>query len=132
MRKLFLRWILLAFSVVMASIVSQALGLRFNVDLSSTGSIIKLFIGVAVLAFLNATIGKILKFVTLPITCLTLGLFSLVVNAVVLMMASSLKLGFTITDGNTFSGFLAAFVASIMISAVSGILGVLVTEDKDD
>lgn len=132
MRKLFLRWILLAFSVVLASIVSQALGLHFNVDVSTGASVVKLFVGVAVLAFLNATIGKVLKFVTLPITCLTLGLFSLVVNAVVLMIASSLKLGFEIADGTTFMGFLAAFVASILISAVNGVLGVFLPEDKDD
>ena len=132
MRKLILRWILLAFSVVLASMVSQALGLHFNVDVSTADSVFKLFLGVAVLAFLNATIGRVLRFVTLPITCLTLGLFSLVVNAVVLMMASSLKLGFSIADGNTFMGFLAAFVASIMISSVNGILGVFLTDDKDD
>lgn len=132
MRKLLLRWILLAFSVVLASLVSQSLGLPFKVDVSSGGAIFKLLIGVAILALLNATVGKVLKFVTLPITCLTLGLFSLVVNAVVLMMAASLKLGFTISDGNSVTGFLAAFVASIMISAVNGILGIFLTEDKDD
>jgi putative membrane protein len=131
MTRLLLRWILLAFSVVAASLVSQALGLGFKVDYSSTESIIKLLIGVAVLSFLNATLGRILKFVTLPLSCLTLGLFSLVINAVVLMLAASLNLGFKIADTGL-NAFIAAFVASILITIINGVLGVFLPDDKDD
>jgi putative membrane protein len=131
MTRLLLRWVLLAFSVVAASLVSQALGLGFKADYSTAESVVKLLIGVAVLSFLNATLGRILKFMTLPLSCITLGLFSLVVNAVVLMVAAYLKLGFTITDTGA-RGFLAAFVASLLIAAINSVLGIFLPDDKDD
>ena len=131
MRKLLLRWVLLAFSVVVASYVTQALGLKFRVDVSSFASVVALFAGVAVLSLLNATLGRLLKFMTLPLSCLTLGLFALVVNAAVLWFAASFKLGFTI-DAEGTAAFFAALVASLLISFVSGALGVFVPDDRDD
>ena len=91
MRRLLLRWILLAFSVYAASLVSQALGLGFQVSAHDASGAFKLLVGVVVLSFLNATLGPIIKLVTLPLSCITLGLFSLVINAIVLMVAASLK-----------------------------------------
>lgn len=132
MGRLFLRWVLLAFSVFAASMVSQAVGLGFKVKYQDVNDLIPLMIGVAILAFLNATLGKILKVLTLPLSCLTLGLFSIVVNAVVLMVAASLKVGFEIEDSG-FKGFLAALIASVIIAFVNGVLGVfLPDDDKDD
>ncbi len=131
MIRLLLRWVLLAFSVFAASLVSQALHLGFQVDADGASGMIKLLIGVAVLSLLNATIGRILKFLTVPLRCLTLGLFSLVINAVILWFAASLKLGFKITDSGP-KGFLAAFIASLLISFISGVLGVLLPDDDRD
>lgn len=111
--------------------VSQALHLGFKVNYENADDLIPLMIGVAILAFLNATLGKVLKVLTLPLSCLTLGLFSLVINAVVLMAAASLKLGFEITDTG-FKGFLAALIASIIIAFINGVLGVFLPDDKDD
>lgn len=111
--------------------VSQAIGLGFKVKYHEANDLITLLIGVAILAFLNATLGKVLKVLTLPLSCLTLGLFSLVVNAVVLMMAASFKLGFEITD-NGFKAFLAALIASVIIAFINGVLGVFLPDDKDD
>ena len=130
MRKLFLRWILLAFSVVVASLMSQALGLGFTVDVSTASSVGNLFLGVALLSFLNATVGKILKLVTLPLSCITLGLFSLVINAVVLLIAAHFQLGFKVVGGGS-QAFIAAFVASLLISFVNGVLGVFLPDDKE-
>ena len=131
MGRLLLRWILLAFSVFAASMVSQAVGLGFKVNYKEASDLVPLMIGVAVLALLNATLGKILKVLTLPLSCLTLGLFSLVVNAAVLMLAASLKLGFEITDTGA-KAFLAALIASVIIAFVNGVLGVFLPDDKDD
>lgn len=130
--KLLFRWIILAFSVFAASLVSQAVGLGFKVNYQKASDILPLMIGVAILAFLNATLGKILKVLTLPLSCLTLGLFSLVVNAAVLMIAASLKLGFEITDTGA-KAFIAALIASVIIAFINGVLGVfLPDDDKDD
>ncbi|HTQ09007.1 MAG TPA: phage holin family protein [Fimbriimonadaceae bacterium] len=131
MTKLLLRWVLLAVSVIGASFVSQALGLGFDVRVHDTSEFLKLLLGVAVLSLLNATLGKIIKFLTLPLSCLTLGLFSLVVNAVILMIAASFKLGFEIT-GSGFQAFEAAFVASLLIAFINGVLGMFLPDDKDD
>jgi putative membrane protein len=131
MGRLLLRWILLAFSVFAASLVSQAVGLGFKVNYQKASDLVPLMIGVAVLALLNATLGKILKVLTLPLSCVTLGLFSLVVNAAVLMLAASLKLGFEITDTGA-KAFLAALIASVIIAFVNGVLGVFLPDDKDD
>lgn len=131
MKKLLLRWILLAFSVVIASMLTQALGLGFKADAHDAASFIKLLIGVAFLSLLNATLGPVLKFMTLPLRCLTLGLFSLVVNAIILWIAGTFNLGFSITQGGL-AGFLAAFTASLLISAINGALGIFIPDDKDD
>jgi len=131
MTRLLLRWVLLAISVFAASLVTQALNLGFKAYIGSVESFLQLMIGVAVLSLLNATLGKILKIMTLPLSCITLGLFSLVVNAAVLWMAASLNLGFRVTDSGT-RGFIAAFIASLLISFINGALGVFLPDDKDD
>jgi putative membrane protein len=136
MGKLLIRWIILAISVIAAAAVSHALNLGFEVSVVNTHTVkdfILLLLGVAVLSLLNATVGRILKFLTLPLSCITLGLFSLVVNAVVLEMAAALDLGFSIKAGSSVKSFLAAFVASLMISFINGVLGVFLPDgEKED
>jgi putative membrane protein len=135
MRKLLLRWIVLAVSVAAASAVSHALKLGFEVSFVSTHAVkdlVLLLLGVAVLSFLNATVGKILKLLTLPLSCITLGLFSLVVNAVVLELAAGLDLGFSINSQGGFKAFIAAFVASLLISFINGVLGVFLPDDEKE
>ena len=121
-----LRWLLLAVSVFLAGRLSHALGLEFNVWAESASQWIRLLIGVAILSFLNNTVGVILKLLTLPLNCLTFGLFSLVINAAVLYSAGQLDIGFHV--GN----FWTAFVGSILISAINGMLSGIVLKDKDE
>ena len=128
MKRIFLRWILLALSVFCASLITSVIGLGFKVDVKSVGDALNLLVGVVVLSFLNATLGKLLKFLTMPLSCLTLGAFSLVVNGCVLWLAASLNLGFKIT-GTGFQAFLAALVASVLISFINGALGMFLPDD---
>jgi len=121
----------MAFSVYAASLICNALRLGFDVNVRNGEDAVKLLVGVLVLGLLNATLGKILKLLTLPLSCLTLGLFALVVNAVVLWVAASLQLGFRITQGGL-RGFLAALVASLLIAFINGVLGVFLPDDRDD
>ena len=130
MRRLALRWVLLAVSVFAASLLCESVGLGFRVNATGATQAMTLLLGVALLSFLNATLGKILKLITLPLSCITLGLFSLVVNAAVLYFAARLELGFKITDEG-FKGFAAAFVASLLISIINGALGVFLPDEKD-
>lgn len=131
MTRLLLRWMLLAACVFAASLLTQALGLAFKVDVSTVAKGFQLLLGVALLAFLNATLGKLLKLLTLPLNCMTLGLFSLVINAVVLWVAAGFGLGFTI-EGSTGSQFLAALVGSVTIAVLNGIIGMFLSDEKDD
>ncbi|MEA2553408.1 MAG: putative rane protein [Fimbriimonadaceae bacterium] len=136
MKRLLLRWFLLALSVVGASLICESLDLGFVVkalhDKGHLGrDIFELFIGVAVLSLLNAIVKPILKFLTLPLTCVTLGLFSFVLNALILWLAASLNLGFTIT-GTGLNAFVAALVGSVLISCINAILSMFLSGDKDD
>ncbi len=49
-----------------------------------------------VLAFLNATLGRVLDFITTPLRWITLGFFSLVVDAALLMVAAYFLKGFSV------------------------------------
>jgi putative membrane protein len=79
------------------------------------------FIVVAVLAIVNAVIRPILELIALPITCLTLGLFTIVINAILFWFVGSLHLGLEVV------GFWAALYGSIVMGLFSGILGSIVS-----
>lgn len=72
-----------------------------------------------VLAALNQFIKPILIILTLPITVLTLGLFLLVVNTIMIMLASALVRGFTVES------FWWAMLFSIILSIVNSIFSTL-------
>jgi putative membrane protein len=74
-----------------------------------------------VIGLVNATIGFILKILTLPLTVLTLGLFWLVINALMLQLAAALVPGFFV------SGFWSAFFGAIILSLVNMALRSLIT-----
>lgn len=77
----------------------------------------------------NAFIKPILSFVSAPITCLTLGLFSVVINAVMLALTSWLS-GFTPFVFTIDSFFFSAILAAVIVSIVSALLGWLVPEKR--
>lgn len=70
-----------------------------------------------VLALLNAFLKPLLVLLTIPATIFTLGLFLLVINAAILMIADQ------IVDGFFIDGFWAAILLAIFISLVNGLLG---------
>jgi len=85
-----------------------------------------------ILALVNSYLKPILKVLSLPITLLSLGLFSLVLNALLLLLvafiADAVNIQFTIGDfppDFTADAFVGAFLASIVISIVSVLLGFL-------
>ena len=76
-----------------------------------------------VLALLNTFIKPILVFLTIPITILTLGLFLLIINAVMVKLADYF------IDGFTVSGWIAAILFSLIVSIVSYVLNMFVDRD---
>jgi len=90
-----------------------------NIEL--TGNVVTLLIVAVIFGLVNALIRPLVKLLTLPINVVTLGLFSLVINALMLVLTSWLSAGLTI-QGGIVSGFLTALLGSILISIVSTML----------
>jgi putative membrane protein len=89
------------------------------------------FLGVAlVFGVINAFLRPVLKILTFPIIILTLGIFALVVNGLMLWLTSSLSgalgLGFHVR------GFWPAFWGALVVSIVSTILSMLVRDASRD
>ena len=78
-------------------------------------------IAALVIGLINATIGVFLKVVTFPLTIVTLGIFWLVINALMLELASAL-----LAPGFQVRGFLAAFIGAIVLSLVNMLLKAVV------
>ena len=74
------------------------------------------FIAALILGLINVLIKPIFTVLTLPLTILTLGLFLIVLNGLMLMLAAYFVPGFYV------SGLIAAIFGSIVISLVSGLL----------
>jgi len=103
---------------------------RLVTGVTYTGAVMPL-IGVAlVFGVVNAIIRPILKLFTFPLLILTLGLFTFVLNGLMLWLTSSvssrLGLGFHV------SGFWPAFWGALVVSFVSAVLGAIVRERDEE
>ncbi len=83
-------------------------------------------IAVIVIGVLNATLGLLLKFITLPLGILTFGLFFLVINAVILWFSSKFVPGFSVTS------FKAAFLGALALAVIHLILGFIKPSKNDE
>lgn len=101
MIQLLIRWII---SAVLLLVVSQVVP-GFHVDGLRAALIAAIVIGLV-----NATLGLFLKIVTFPLTILSFGIFLLVINALMLLFASSFVRGFSV------QGFLPAFWGALLLS----------------
>lgn len=113
--KLILRWLINA----LALLAITQLFAGFQVDGFYYALIAALIIGL-----LNAVIRPALLVLTLPINALTLGLFTFVINALIIWFVSSFVEGFAI------DGFLTALGAAIVLWAVSVITNWLIKQAK--
>src|SRR5258706_2589642 len=107
MAHLLLHWLVSAVSLVIVAYLFPGIELR------GLGSAV---IAPIVIGLMNATIGFILTIITFPITILSLGLFLLVINALMLQLASFVVPGFYVAS------FWSAFFGAIVLSIVSMIL----------
>ena len=72
------------------------------------------------LGIINVLVKPVLILITLPINILTLGLFTFIINALLILLAGSVIKGFSV------DGFWVAFVFSIVLSVVGYLLNALV------
>lgn len=78
-----------------------------------------------VLGLINATIKPVVKIFSLPINIITLGLFSLVINGLMVMLCAHFVDAFTI-QGTTLSALGTAIIFSVVLSVVNWILHALI------
>jgi len=104
MKKILVNWVLSAFCLYILSFLFS--GIYF----SGFGAAL---VAAVVMGLVNVIVKPILSILSLPITILTLGLFSLVINALMLMLTSSFVPGFSI------GGFGTAFFAAIVLSVLN-------------
>jgi len=107
MKGLLVKWLILTAAITLASYLIE--GIRVSGFLSA------LFTA-AVLGILNVFFRPVLLILTLPINIMTLGLFTFIINAVLLKMASGIISGFQV------HGFWSAVLGSLVISAVNWLL----------
>jgi len=111
MKGLIVRWLILTIAIIAASYLID--GIRVSGFLSA-------FFAAALLGILNAVLRPVLLILTLPVNILTLGLFTFVINALLLKMVSGVVPGFEVV------GFWPAILGSLVISLVSWLLNALV------
>jgi len=80
-----------------------------------------------IFGLLNALVRPLLKFFAFPLIVITLGLFTLIINTLMLMLTSSIgqSLGF----GLSVDGFWSAFLGSLVISLVSVVMSVFFRDE---
>ena len=91
-----------------------------GIDLS--GEFAPVLLVAAVFGFVNTLLKPLIMLLSLPFVILTLGLFTLVVNALMLMLTAALVASLSVTD------FLAALWGSLLISLVSLLFSVILPD----
>ena len=85
------------------------------------------FLGVALIfGVINSIIRPVAKFFTFPLIILTIGIFALVVNGLMLWLTSGLSAAFAL--GFHVSGFWAAFFGALVVSIVSTVLSLVIKD----
>ncbi|UCF57631.1 MAG: phage holin family protein [Deltaproteobacteria bacterium] len=113
MKGLLIRWLVLTVAIMVASYLMEGI---------YVSGFFSAFFAAAILGILNAFFRPVLIIPTLPINILSLGLFTFIINAMLLKMASSIIAGFEVY------GFWSAVFGSLIISLVSWLLSSFVNE----
>lgn len=105
----FIHWLITAIAILLAAYLIP------GVDVTLLGAIVLAI----VLALINIFVKPVITLLTLPINIVTLGLFSLVVNALLIMLAGMIVPGFAV------DGFWPAFFFSILLSLITTVFGTM-------
>lgn len=120
MDRLLLRWLINGIALWIV---------QFVPGIKAPDDVVALAATAAIFGLVNALIRPVLKFVTCPFIILTLGLFTLVVNAVMLWLTSWLASQFDL--GFVVEGPVAALVGALVVSVVSVVLSWFVRHEEN-
>lgn len=113
MMGLLIRWLIVTAAIILASYLLDGIEVK---------NFFSAFFAAAALGILNALFRPILIVLTLPINILTLGLFTFLINALMLKMASGIIPGFEV------HGFWTAIFGSLIISTISWLLNAFISD----
>jgi putative membrane protein len=117
MKGLFVRWVVSAIALYITAVLAQWM----HVGIELTGAVPALMV-VVVLAIVNALIRPLLLIITLPLNCLTLGLLTWVINALMFWLVGAIGI-----HGFKVDGFLAAVIGSVLMGIVAGLMNSILT-----
>ena len=113
MNGIFIRWLTLTGAIILTAYLFDGIQVE---------NFFSAFLAAAILGILNAFFRPIALLITLPINILTIGLFTFVINAMMLKMASGIIPGFNVY------GFWSAVFGSLMISIISWLLNSFIND----
>ena len=114
MIKLLIRLVINAFALWFAALIVDGLTLE--------GNVLQILLVAAIFGLINALIKPLLKLITAPLIIVTLGLFTLLINAFLLWLTSLL------TDVLTVESIWAAILGALIISVVSWLLSLFLDD----
>ena len=121
MSQAFIKWVMNTIAIILA--------VKFVPGIVYSGEWWGILIVGMIFGLVNTVIRPLVKLFTIPLLILTLGLFTFIINAMMLSLTSwlseSLQLGFRV------EGFKPAFWGALVISIVSLVLGCLMPQDKE-
>lgn len=104
---------------ILANSLAVLVAARLIEGITFAGSWVELLIAGAIIGLFNGIIRPIIKLISLPIIFLTLGLFSIIINVVILLLADKFINSLTIT------GFWPAFWGVLVISLINSLISSL-------
>ena len=113
-KRLLIYWVVLAAALGLAALLLDSVTIN--------GGLLALLGVSLVFALVNLLLGPIIRLISLPLTVITLGLFRLVINGVLLAITAGLS------DNLDVGGFLGVIVAALVISVIEAVLGFVVAK----
>lgn len=115
MKNLIIKWLVLTLAILLTGYILNG---------GSTVSVASALVAALVLGIVNVTIKPLLIILTLPINILSLGLFTLVINALMILAVSAIVPGFSV------HGFWFAVLFGIVLCIINGALNLIFKEEE--
>jgi putative membrane protein len=122
--RLVLRWLITAIALMIAVYIVP------GIDIIGTNGLVAVAVMAVVLGLVNALIRPIMKLLSCGLIILTLGLFTLVINAATFLVASWITDTFVHVGLTVHGSFWTAFLAALVVSIVSWVLNIFLPDRK--
>ena len=123
--RLLLRWVIAAVALWVTLMLLDSFIDPTHTHVKGQDQPVMMLIAVLVLGFANAVVRPVIKLLTLPLNCLTFGLFSFVINAALFWATGAVTGAYQV-------GWLGALVGSIVMGLISGLANHLIVDrDRD-